>query len=99
MYSSRSKQDEAISTRRFPTCHASRVSKDYDVIQCPAVLGVWWVKSKLTGGLFPQIHQVCGVDHRHSETAPTFPSADGHVGRSSLVVTLKNKHTNTVWIN
>lgn len=75
------------------TCHASGVGEHDDIVESPAVLGVWRIKRQVTGGLLPQIYQIRRMDHGHSKTAAALPLADGYVSRRAFVVALQEVHT------
>lgn len=47
------------------------------------------VEGELTGRLLPQVQQEGGVNHGNGEAALTLLSADGHVGRRPLIITLQ----------
>lgn len=77
------------------TCHASREGKYNNVIEGPAVIWMWWVESQLPGSLLPQVYKEHGVDHGHSKATLSHLLSYGYVGRSALVVTLKDTTHNT----
>lgn len=63
--------------------------KNDDVIKGPGVVLVWGVESQLVGGLFPEVYQEGGVDHRDREAAHPLPFSNLKVVWCPLIEALE----------